>query len=271
MSNLPGFSKVGGVTKFSELEIDNSFTENMKQLNQKSKTPNKYQWDLKELTLQSDQQITMDYSVSGMPIHAIGKPYWNLLYGIDQTLPKVQQEFSMNIEEATVGDSPATISIRDQNTLFEARQDQDNIRYSYINNDKETSVLSQGVTLLNYNAFISPRWIHMNEVSYNDNTNSTIDISTNHISCVDIKNSIPLFYLGQSENKILDEKILTEGSGLDGFKALVGEQSFDDVMKTLNGNGTENTYLLNENAKIKIGDNLKVSTEADTPTTGGSE
>ena len=271
MSNLPGFSKVGGVTKFSELEIDNSFTENMKQLNQKSKIPNQYRWDLKELTLQSDQQITVDYNVLGaIPLHAVGKPYWRLVYDIeDNPLPKVLQEFNINVQEATVGeDNPATISIMDQNYLLLAKQNQDgSMNYEYTMHYKENSALSGGDTLLNYNLLFSTNWIQMENVD--TSLNEVISLSTNHILCED--NESNRFRFGLGGNMIESKMILTESSGLDGFKALVGNESFDDVMKTLNGNGTKNTYLLNENAKIKIGANLKVSTEADTPTTGGSE
>ena len=56
MSTLPGFHKIsgGGVTKFSELEMDKTFDESMKLLNQNK---DQYQWNITSLRVQSSQEL----------------------------------------------------------------------------------------------------------------------------------------------------------------------------------------------------------------------
>lgn len=275
MTNLPGFSKVRGVTKFSELEIDKSFTENMKQLNQKSNT---YQWNLQELTLQSDQSITIDTTQGGASIHAVGRPYWKLLYNTtDATLPQVKQEFTLNVQEATVMEQPAEIIISDRNDLLRSEDKDDNIIYHYTTSNKINQIYVGNTMVFNYLNAMSSDTIHLSQLDIGIPEPYDLLINANKLgSYINTTDSVrKIFDIGKYDDDIRatlgEDSILTSSTGLPkntGLGAFVGEQSFDDVMKTLNRNGTVNTYLLDGNAKIKIGDNLKVSTEADT-TDGG--
>lgn len=260
MTNLPGFSKVRGLTKFSELEIDKSFTENMKQLNQKSSNRSEYQWDLKEISFQSEENITIDTNMGTAPVHAIGKPYWKLQY--DTTTGTVSQEFDANIQESTVGGYPATMEFYDNNYLILEEQDTSGaLHYNYTRNHKVNNVVVGGTEPVKNQMTISAEELKKN------NSSTEIGIG-NQIYGKYSDNDYDGFALDCSGAAILNGKsIITEDSS-SGFNALVGTQSFDNVMKILNKNGTENTYLLDGNAKIKIGANLKVSTEADT-TEGG--
>lgn len=278
MTNLPGFSKVRGVTKFSELEIDKSFTENMKQLNQKSNT---YQWNLQELTLQSDQSITIDTTQSGASIHAVGRPYWKLLYDTtNATLPQIKQEFTLNVQEATVMEQPAEIIISDRNDLLRSEERNDNIIYHYTTSNKTNEIYVGNTMVLYYLSALSSNFLSLSQLDIGMSEPYNLNIYANNFSSYinttgGVRN---IFNIGEYGDNILatlgEDFILTSSTGLPkntGLGDFVGEQSFDDVMKTLNRNGTENTYLLDGNAKIKIGNNLKVSTEEDTTTTGGEE
>ena len=58
MSNLPGFSKVGGVTKFSELVVDQTFDEAMHHLNQKAEDKEEFQWNFRGLATEMKYRNT---------------------------------------------------------------------------------------------------------------------------------------------------------------------------------------------------------------------
>lgn len=67
MSTLPGFTKIGGgVTKFSELEVDQTFDEAMHHLNQKAEDPEQFQWNFYGLCASqkyNDESVSTSCSV----------------------------------------------------------------------------------------------------------------------------------------------------------------------------------------------------------------
>ena len=89
MSNLPGFQKVGGgVTKFSELEMDKTFDESMKQLNQGS---TEYDWFFTKLhntwTYQDleENTYTADWTFHTNPVSIPGIDSYHSIMSFDYT------------------------------------------------------------------------------------------------------------------------------------------------------------------------------------------
>ena len=109
MSQLKGFSKY---MKFSEIEVDQDFTENMKHLNARTEDPESYEWLLGKIKIQSSKVISTTAPIDGGATVDIKiKPSWELCYNEDH---RAYEKRDINTVDAVVrmGDTtsiPATI------------------------------------------------------------------------------------------------------------------------------------------------------------------
>lgn len=98
MSQLPGFHKIGGATKFSDLEMDKTFDESMKLLNQHS---TEYEWFFTKLHNEWDSSIeeTTIHSSFDFDTHLVRKE-WAIPRMV--TYPQIKLSSQYQVEDNSV-------------------------------------------------------------------------------------------------------------------------------------------------------------------------
>ena len=112
MSQLPGFSKY---LKFSNVEVDQTFTESMQHLNAQSEDPENYTWLLGTIQMKSSREIDVNYPVEIGDTSALAKmkiqPSWGLHF----------QEQNAFYEERNMNPIDPAVEVEGQNIPAEVK------------------------------------------------------------------------------------------------------------------------------------------------------
>lgn len=137
MSQLPGFSKY---LKFSNVEVDQTFTESMQHLNAQSEDPENYTWLLGTIQMKSSKEIDVNYPVEIGYTSALAKmkiqPSWGLHF----------QEQNAFYEERNMNPIDPAVEVEGQNIPAEVKGNEKYYFYhdsTYVDQDTDTHHDSQ--------------------------------------------------------------------------------------------------------------------------------
>ena len=245
MSQLPGFKKI----RFSEITFDKTFDESMKLLNSNSEDQNAYEWGFQKITSSQSNSIEDVQQETKLEIIHDGLNgnvgmYLHVDSSVFEHGSNLQVKMDRNyyiggiqsVNEFSIDSFPITFSQQYSDNLFGLKQ--------------SSSVFSQGRISGNH----VEDYNKLYRIVYGEGAHyiTTDDPNTNQIlKCT------PKITYDPSENitsATYTSKDIT-------FSRMVGSNSFEDILKQLNHQGTEDQYQLSEHANILFGENYQVSKE----------